>query len=171
MLPSTVYTMCPIHLQSLKLMCINNLGDAFKRKNNIWPLTLTLGVKVAQIIAQYPRHHMNYAPTKCEVALYNFLRGDAFTFFDLGHKNHRPVPSSSCDLSTCKVWIYYDQQLKRDTITRYVTDGTCFMELTLLSSLGLICSRHMHETWFRSRLTDRRTNGRTVQNYMPPQIK
>ena len=38
-----------------------------------------LGVKVTQNVAQYPLHHMTYAPAKFEVAFSNGLGGYAFT--------------------------------------------------------------------------------------------
>ena len=47
---------------------------------------LDLGVKVTQNVAQYPPHHVTYAPAKFEVAMANGLREDAFTrkyIFDL----------------------------------------------------------------------------------------
>ena len=40
---------------------------------------LDLGVKVTQNIAQYPLHHVTYAPAEFEVAMSNGLGGDAFT--------------------------------------------------------------------------------------------
>ena len=38
---------------------------------------IDLGVKVTQNIAQYPLHHVTYAPVKFEVATSNGLGGDA----------------------------------------------------------------------------------------------
>ena len=38
-----------------------------------------LGVKVTQIVAQYPLQHVTYAATKFEVATSNGLGGDTFT--------------------------------------------------------------------------------------------
>ena len=40
---------------------------------------LDLGVKVTRNVAQYPLHHVNYSPTKFEVATSNGLGGDTFT--------------------------------------------------------------------------------------------
>ena len=54
-------------------------GDPFTRKFIIWPLTLTLGVKVTENVAHYPLHHVTYATAKYEVAISNGLGGDAFT--------------------------------------------------------------------------------------------
>ena len=42
-------------------------------------LTLTFGTKFIQNVAQYPLHHVTYAPAKFEVATSNGLGGDAFT--------------------------------------------------------------------------------------------
>ena len=42
-------------------------------------LTLTYGVNVIWIAAQYLLHHVTYAPTKFEVATSNSLGEDAFT--------------------------------------------------------------------------------------------
>ena len=38
-----------------------------------------LDVKVKQNVAQYPPHHVTYAPAKFEVAMYKGLGEDAFT--------------------------------------------------------------------------------------------
>ena len=46
---------------------------------NIHYITLTLGVKVTQNVAQYPLHHVTYAHAKFEVAMSNGLGGNAFT--------------------------------------------------------------------------------------------
>ena len=37
-----------------------------------------LGVKVIQNVAQYPPHHVTYAPAKFEVAKFTALDGDVF---------------------------------------------------------------------------------------------
>ena len=63
MLPSTLYIMWPIQLQSLKL-----LRKGFKRRciyKKIQYLTsdLDLGVKVTRNVAQYPLHHVIYSAT------------------------------------------------------------------------------------------------------------
>ena len=71
-----------------------------------------------QNVAQYPLHHMTYAPSKFEVAMSNGLGGNAFTrntWFDLNprSRSHEALPSTLCDLCTCKVWSYYGQRLRR----------------------------------------------------------
>ena len=42
-------------------------GGAFTRKHIISLLTLTLGQEQKRNVAQYPLHHMTYAPAKLEV--------------------------------------------------------------------------------------------------------
>ena len=69
-------------------------------------LTLTLGQEQTRNVAQYPLHHMTYAPAKFETSMSNGLGGNAFTrniLFDHGSRSHEALPSTSCDLCTCKV--------------------------------------------------------------------
>ena len=63
MLPSALYTMWHMHIQSLKLLH----QKVKERKFNI------------QYVAQYPLHHVTYPATKFEVAMSDRLGGDAFT--------------------------------------------------------------------------------------------
>ena len=42
-------------------------------------VTLTLGIKVTQNVAQYPLHHVTYAHAWFKVAMSNGEGGDAFT--------------------------------------------------------------------------------------------
>ena len=42
-------------------------------------MTLTLGQGQTRNVAQYPLHHMTYAPAKFEAAMSNGLGGNAFT--------------------------------------------------------------------------------------------
>ena len=73
-LPSTLYIMLPMHLQSLKLLH-PKVEEMHLKENTVFDL----GVKVTQNIAQYPLHHVTYAAPKFEVATSNSLGGDAFT--------------------------------------------------------------------------------------------
>ena len=61
----------------------------------ISPLTLALGQGQTRNVAQYPQHHMTYAPAKFVVAISNGLAGNALTWiilFDLeGHIKHCPL--------------------------------------------------------------------------------
>ena len=110
---STSYDLCTCkvwscYVQRFGRICINK---------KIHYLTFDLGVKVTQNVAHYPLHHVTYAATKLEVATSNSLGGDAFTrkyiiwplTLTLGHglRNSCLVPSTSCDLCNCKVWICY----------------------------------------------------------------
>ena len=89
----------------------NGLGwNAFTRKFIIWSFDLELGVKVTQNVAQYTLHHVIYAATPFEVATSNGLGGDTLTSKYIlwpcpcgqGHKKCCPVPSTPCDLCSCK---------------------------------------------------------------------
>ena len=79
MLPSTLYIMCPIQLQSLKLLCLTFRRRCIYRKIHYLIFDLDLGVKFKRNIAQYPLHHVTYPATKFEVATSKGLGGDAFT--------------------------------------------------------------------------------------------
>ena len=54
-------------------------GDTFTRKCIISLLTLTFGQGQTRNVAQYPLHHMTFAPAKFEAAMSNGLGGTAFT--------------------------------------------------------------------------------------------
>ena len=71
-----------------------------------------LEINATQTVAQYPLHHVAYAPAKFEVSTSNSLGGDAFTrentlldpdLWGPCHMNCYLVPSTSCDLCTYKV--------------------------------------------------------------------
>ena len=97
----------------------------WKKKHNLYRMfdtTCRIHVHVqgqTQNVAQYSLHHMTcYAPAKFEAAIPNSLGGNAFTrniWFDLGptSRSHEALPSTSCDLCTCKVWNCYDKWLRR----------------------------------------------------------
>ena len=54
-------------------------GDAFTRKYIISLLTLILGQRQTQNVAQYPLHHVTYAPAKIEAAMSTSFGGNALT--------------------------------------------------------------------------------------------
>ena len=92
---------------------------------------MTLGQGQTWNVVQYPLHHMTYAPAKFEAALSNGLGGNAFTsniWFDLDPRSPEALPSTSCDLCTCKVWSCYGQWL-RWSITKKIH----YLTLTLRS--------------------------------------
>ena len=113
MLPNTLHIVWPMHLQSFKLLHPTVSEDILLQENTVFDVGLWF--EVTQNVAQYPLHHVTYAPAKFEVATSNSLGRDPLqenTLFNLWHK-HRPVPSTLCDLCICKVWSCYDQWFRR----------------------------------------------------------
>ena len=66
MLPSTHDFMLPLHQQILMLRHIMVKEKMNLQKNTLFDLDLR--VKVTQNVAQYPQHHVTYAPAKFEFA-------------------------------------------------------------------------------------------------------
>ena len=64
-LPSTLYIMWPIHLQSLKVLCPRVKEEMHLQENTLFDLDLW--VKVPGNVAQYPLHPATYVPVKFEV--------------------------------------------------------------------------------------------------------
>ena len=62
MLPSTLYIMSPMQLQSLKLLSLTVKEEMHLHENTLFDLDL--GAKVTQDVAQYPQHHVTYSPAK-----------------------------------------------------------------------------------------------------------
>ena len=62
---------------ALSFMALSG-GDAFTRKYITSLLTLTLGQRQTQNVAQYPLNHMTHAPAKFEAAMSNGFGGNAF---------------------------------------------------------------------------------------------
>ena len=98
--------MWPMYLQSLKLLHITVKEEMHLQE--IRYLILDLGTNVTWDIAQYPLLHVTYVPAK-----FDSLGGGAFTrkyiiwFLILGHTKHCLVPSTPCDVCTCKAWSCY----------------------------------------------------------------
>ena len=71
---------------------------------------------------------MTFAPAKFEVAMSNSLGEDAFTRKYIiwpwpsgqGHTKCCPVPSTSCDLCTYRVWSYYIKSFRRRRIYKKI---------------------------------------------------
>ena len=81
----------------------NGLGGDALQEYSLYDLDL--GSKVTQNVARYPLHHVTYAAIKFEVATSNGLGGEMkihYLTFDR-HRKCCPVPSTSCDLYSCKV--------------------------------------------------------------------
>ena len=68
-----------MHLQILKLLRARVLGRCVYKKMHYLTFDLDLGVKVTLSVAQYPLHHVTYAPAKFEVATCDDFGEDAFT--------------------------------------------------------------------------------------------
>ena len=119
LVPSTSCDICTgksCYFQNIMSRCV------FKKIHYL-TFDLDLGVKVTQNITQCPWHHVTYAQAKFEVAPSKSLWGDAFTRkyiiwpwpwpWGQGHTKCHPVPSTSCDLCTYKVWSCYVQPFRR----------------------------------------------------------
>ena len=74
MLPSTLYIMWPIQIQSLKLVCLTTYEEIIYNKIHYLPF-----VKFTRNVAHFPLHHVIYSGTKFQAAISNGLRGDTFT--------------------------------------------------------------------------------------------
>ena len=103
---STLNIIWPMHQQSLKLLHPAVKEKIYLQENTLFDLDLW----VTQNVAQCPLHHVTYAPTDFEVTTSKGLGRDAFTRkFNIwpwgqGHTKCCPVPSTSCDLFSYKVW-------------------------------------------------------------------
>ena len=62
MLPSTLVIMWPMHQQSLMLQHPMVKEKMHLQENTLFDLNL--GVKLTRNVAQYPQHHVTYAPAK-----------------------------------------------------------------------------------------------------------
>ena len=80
---------------------------------------------------------MTFAPAKFEVATSNSYREDAFTRKYIiwpwpsgqGHTKCCPVPSTSCDLCTYRVWSYYVKSFRRRSIYKKIQYLTFDLDL------------------------------------------
>ena len=77
MLTSTLDFMWPMHQQSLMLLHPMVKEKMHLKENTLFDLDL--GVNVTQNVAQYPWHHVTYAPTKFDIATSHGWGEDAFT--------------------------------------------------------------------------------------------
>ena len=99
MLPSTLYIMWHMKLQSLKLLHPTVYKEMHLQENTLFDL---LNLKVTWIVAQYPLHHVTYAAAKFEVATSNGLGKNAFASkyiiwpltLTLGSRSHKMLPST-----------------------------------------------------------------------------
>ena len=111
----------PIQRQSLKLLRQKVSEEMHLQENsifNLWPWPWSQGHPKC---FQYPLHHVTYSATKFEVAKSNRLGGETFTrkyilwpwSWGQGHTKWCPVPSTSCDLFTYKVWSCFLKRFRR----------------------------------------------------------
>ena len=85
-----------MYLQNLKLLR-PMVKEMHYHENTLFDLDPK--VKVTQNVAQYPRHHVTYAPAKCNV-LHSMVKEKMHylenTLFDLtlGSRSHKMLPST-----------------------------------------------------------------------------
>ena len=115
LVPSTSCDQCTDKIWSCYFQ---NLMRRFVFKEiHFWPLTLTLGSRSHEtspstLDIMWPMHRQNLKLLLCKV--YEEMHLQENTLFDLwpwpwgqGHTKCHPVPSTSCDLCTYKVWSCY----------------------------------------------------------------
>ena len=135
MLPSTLDFIWPMHQHSLML-----LHPMVKERMHLWDNTLfelDPKVKFTQNVAQYPRQHVIYAPAKFDIATSYGKGEDAFTrnciiwpwHSGQAHTKCCPVPSTSCDLCTYRVWSYFVKSFRRRSIYRKIQYLTFDLDL------------------------------------------
>ena len=113
-------------LWSLKLLCPVVKEEMHLQENTLYSIDLV--VKVTQNVVQYPPNHMTYASAKFEGATTDSLGEDGFTrnkiiwpwHWGQGHTKCCPVPSTSCDLCTGKIWSCYFQKFMRRCIYKKI---------------------------------------------------
>ena len=109
---------------------------------------LDLGVNITQNVAQYSLHHVTYAATKIEVATSNGL-GDKFTRkyipwpWGQGQKKCCPVPSTPCDLCSCKFWRCYVKSLRRRCIYKKMHYLTFDLQVKVTRNLAQYPLHHL----------------------------
>ena len=91
MLPSTHDIMWPMHQQRLMLP-----HPMVKEKMHLQEnMLFDLGAKVTQNVAQYPRHHVTYAPAKFDVARRRYTyKKIHYLALTLGSRSHKMLPSA-----------------------------------------------------------------------------
>ena len=107
-----------------------------KHLQKIHYMTLTYGSRSHQMVSS-ALQIIWLAPAKFEVATSNSLGEDAFTRKYIiwpwpsgqGHTKCCPVPSTSCDLCTYRVWSYYVKSLRRRSIYKKIQYLTFDLDL------------------------------------------
>ena len=104
--------MWPMHQQSLNLLCARVLGRFNYKEMHYLTFDLDLWVKVTWNVAQYPLHHVTYAPAKFEVATCDGFGEDAFTrkciiwplTLTLVSMSHKMLPSTRYIMRPMHLW-------------------------------------------------------------------
>ena len=100
MLPSTLYIMWPIQLQSLNMLRLTVKEEIQLQENTIFDLDL--GVRVTRNVAQYPLHHVTYSPTKFEVAIFGWR---PYLYL----KPQSPVQKNNLVVFPCEIYLCVPQ--------------------------------------------------------------
>ena len=128
MLPSSIHIMWPMHLWTFKLLCPMVQEKMHLQENNY--LTLTPRSRSHEVLPStlyitWPMHRQNLKLLLSKA--YEEMRLQENTLFDLwhwpwgqGHTKRHPVPSTSCDLCTGKIWSCYFQKLMRRCIYKKI---------------------------------------------------
>ena len=109
---------------------------------------------------------MTFAPAKFEVATSNSFGEDAFTRkyiiwpwpIGQGHTKCCPVPSTSCDLCTYRVWSYYVKSLRRRSIYKKIQYLTFALDLGVKVTQNVPQNPLHHVTYPATKLEVARSN-------------
>ena len=110
---------------------------------------------------------MTFAPAKFEVAMSNSLGEDAFTIKYIiwpwpsgqGHTKCGPVPSTSCDLCTYRVWSYYVKSFRRRSIYKKIQYLTFDLDLGVKVTQNVAQYPLHHVTYPATKFEVARSNG------------
>ena len=129
MLPSTIHIMWPMHLYTLKLLCPVVQEKIHLQENTFFDLgvfDLDLGSRSHEVLPStlnimWPMHRQNLKLLLPKH--YEEMRFQENTLFDpwpwgQGHMKRCPVPLTSCDLCTGKIWSCSFESLYGDAFTR-----------------------------------------------------
>ena len=109
---------------------------------------------------------MTFAPAKFEVATSNSFGEDAFTRkyiiwpwpIGQGHTKCCPVPSTSCDLCTYRVWSYYVKSFRRRSIYKKIQYLTFDLDLGVKVTQNVAQNPLHHVTYPATKFEVARSN-------------
>ena len=148
MLLSTLDIMWPMRQQSLMLLHPMVKEKMHLQENKLF--NLDLWVKVTQNVAQYPRHHVTYAPAKFDTAHPKVkemhLQENTLFDLDLRVKDTRNVAQCPLHYLCYKVWSDFVKRFRRKSIYKKiqywpVPSTSCVMWPIQLQSLMLLCQK------------------------------